>query len=98
MLDKAELVLTGEGRIDAQSLRGKVVHGVAARAKKHGIPVIAVVGDIGDGIDEIYNLGVAAIVSTNRAAVPFEIARHRSEKDLALTVNTIMRLLTLERT
>ena len=33
MLDKAELVLTGEGRIDAQSLRGKVVHGVAARAK-----------------------------------------------------------------
>lgn len=95
LLDRADMVFTGEGKIDGQSLRGKVVHGVAARAKKYGVPVIAVVGDIGDGIEEIYNCGVSAIVSINRVAVPFEIARHRSEKDLALTMNTIMRLLSL---
>ncbi|NLM10410.1 MAG: glycerate kinase [Clostridiaceae bacterium] len=95
LLDQANLVFTGEGRIDGQSLRGKVVHGVAIRAKKYGVPVIAVVGDIGDGIEDIYNAGVSAIMSINRVAVPFEIARLRSEKDLALTMNTIMRLLNL---
>ena len=95
LLDQANLVFTGEGRIDGQSIRGKVVHGVAIRAKKYGVPVIAVVGDIGDGIEDIYNAGVSAIMSINRVAVPFEIARLRSEKDLALTMNTIMRLLNL---
>lgn len=95
LLDGADLVFTGEGKIDGQSLRGKAVYGVASRAKKHAVPVIAVVGDIGDDIEEIYNAGVSAIISINRAAVPFETARLRSEKDLALTVDTIMRLLKL---
>lgn len=98
LLDQADLVFTGEGKIDGQSLRGKVVHGVAARAEKYGVPVIAVVGDIGDEIDEIYHCGVSAIMSINRVAVPFEIARLRSETDLALTMNTIMRLLTIKGT
>lgn len=96
MLDGADLVFTGEGKIDSQSLRGKVVHGIAVRAKKYGVPVIAVVGDIGDGAEEIYSCGVTAIISINRVAVPFEIARLRSEKDLAMTMNTIMRLLSLK--
>ncbi|ANW97808.1 glycerate kinase [Thermoclostridium stercorarium subsp. thermolacticum DSM 2910] len=95
LLDRADLVFTGEGKIDGQSLRGKVVYGVAARAKKHGVPVVAVAGDIGDDIEEIYKLGVSAIVSINRMAIPFEMARHRSEKDLALTMETIMRLISL---
>ena len=47
----ADVIFTGEGKIDSQSLRGKVVIGVARKAKKMGIPVIAVVGDIGDDID-----------------------------------------------
>jgi len=95
LLRQADLVFTGEGKIDGQSLRGKVVHGVAVRAKRYGVPVIAVVGDIGDETDEIYSCGVSAIMSINRVAVPFEIARLRSEKDLALTMNTIMRLLNI---
>jgi len=96
VLNGADLVFTGEGKIDGQSLRGKVVHGVATRAGKYGIPVIAVVGDIGDDIEEIYECGVTAIVSINRVAVPFETARQRSEKDLALTMDTLMRLLNLD--
>ena len=51
MLEGTDLVFTGEGRIDGQSLRGKVVVGVARAARKKGVPVIAVVGDIADGAE-----------------------------------------------
>jgi len=95
LLSNANIVFTGEGRIDGQSLRGKVVAGVAKRAKKQNVPVIAVVGDIGDDIDGIYEAGVSAIVSINRVAVPFSIAATRSESDLKNTMDTIMRLLKL---
>ena len=43
-LQEADLVITGEGKLDSQSLRGKVVIGVARRAKKFGVPVVALVG------------------------------------------------------
>ena len=57
MLDGAEMVFTGEGKLDTQSLRGKVVLGVAHRAQKAGVPVVAVVGDIGDHIEQVYEQG-----------------------------------------
>jgi glycerate kinase len=90
-LSGADLVVTGEGKLDDQSLRGKVVIGVARRAKAKNVPVIAVVGDIGDNISEAYGLGVSGIFSINRVAVPFEQAVLRSESDLYLTIENIMR-------
>lgn len=93
LVKNCNLIITGEGKIDGQSLRGKVVVGVAGRAKKADIPVIAIVGDIGDDVDAVYDEGVSAILSINRVAVPFEQARVRSEKDLALTMDTLMRLI-----
>lgn len=95
LLEDAALVFSGEGKIDAQSLSGKVVVGVAQRAKKHQVPVIAVVGDAADDIQEIYQTGVSAVVSINRVALPFEQAKKRSRSDLALCMDEIMRLLCL---
>lgn len=95
ILNKTDMVFTGEGKIDGQSLRGKVVYGIAKRARDRGIPVVAVVGDIGGGIEEIYRHGVTAVVSINRAAVPFEKARLSCEEDLMNTMDTVMRLLRL---
>lgn len=92
LLPGASLVLTGEGRLDGQSLRGKVVSGVAAEAAKAGVPVIAVAGDIGGGIEEVYSRGVSAVLSINRVAVPYEQARLRARDDLFLTIDTLMRL------
>ena len=89
----ADMVFTGEGRLDDQSLRGKVVVGVAHRAKRLGIPVIAIVGDIGDDIACIYDEGVSGIFSINRVAVPYEEAKARAEKDLALTMDNLMRFI-----
>ncbi len=89
----ADFVITGEGKLDSQSLRGKVVIGVARRAKAAGIPVVAVVGDVGDDIDEAYQQGVSAVFSTNHLAIPFSEAKKRSVKDYRLTIENLFRLL-----
>lgn len=89
----ADMIFTGEGKIDSQSIRGKVVIGVARRAKVLNVPVVAIVGDIGDNIEPAYDEGVSAIFSINRVAVDFKLARTRSKSDLALTMNNLVRFL-----
>ncbi|NLM75239.1 MAG: glycerate kinase [Clostridiaceae bacterium] len=89
----ADMIFTGEGKIDTQSIRGKVVIGVARRAKSLGVPVVAVVGDIGDDIELAYEEGVSGIFSINRVAVDFKLAKKRSKSDLALTMNNLMRFI-----
>lgn len=92
-LANADYVFTGEGRIDPQSMHGKVVIGVAKRAERAGIPVIAVVGDISDGIDQAYELGVTSVFSINRVAVEKAEARRRAPVDLENTAADITRLI-----
>lgn len=91
LLEGADFVYTGEGRIDGQSLRGKVVVGVSRRAKKKGVKVVAFVGDIGDEVETVYNQGVSGIFSINRVAVPYKEARLRAKDDLYLTVKNLLR-------
>ncbi|MDR3322488.1 MAG: glycerate kinase [Synergistaceae bacterium] len=93
MLEGTDIVISGEGSIDSQSLRGKVVIGVARRAKKHGVPLIAIVGDIGDDIEKAYEEGVSAVFSINRVALPFSEARLRSKKDLSATVDNLLKFM-----
>jgi glycerate kinase len=78
----ADLVITGEGKIDGQSVRGKVPIGVAARVKSAGIPVLAVVGDIGEGASAVYGYGIDSIMSTVDRAMPLEVAISRSAECL----------------
>lgn len=95
LLTGADLVITGEGKIDHQSLRGKVVCGVARKAKKAGVPVIAVVGDIGDNVEQAYDIGVSAIFSINRMAIPFSQAKTRSREDLRAAMDNLARFMHL---
>ena len=94
-LDDADLVFSGEGKIDNQSLRGKVVIGVARRTKAKNVPLIAVVGDIGDNIQKAYDEGVTSIISINRVCIPFSEAKLRAKSDLSLTIDNIIRLLNI---
>ncbi len=87
----ADVVFSGEGRIDNQSLRGKVVIGIAKRAKLINVPLIAVVGDIGDDMDSAYDMGVTSIFSINRVAKNFSEVKHRSKSDLNLTFDAIIK-------
>lgn len=94
LVSDAALIITGEGKIDGQSLRGKVPVGIADRAKRSKVPVIAIVGDIGEGIDQVYQRGITAVFSINRVAVPFEVARQRCRADLQASVEALLRLMT----
>lgn len=74
LLPGATAVLTGEGRIDCQSLRGKVVIGIAHPGPAGTGPGGGRGGRRGPGAEDAYQEGVTAIVSTNRRAVPWEVA------------------------
>lgn len=56
----ADLVITGEGRFDAQTLRGKTPFGVASIARRQGLPVIVLAGTLGDGYADLYEHGISA--------------------------------------
>ncbi|AWM92451.1 glycerate kinase [Pseudomonas sp. 31-12] len=56
----ADLVITGEGRFDAQTLRGKTPFGVARIAREQGVPVIVIAGTLGEGYQALYEHGIDA--------------------------------------
>mgnify|MGYP000868248333 CR=1 FL=1 len=91
LLSDCDLVLTGEGKIDGQSLRGKVVIGVARRTKVQNVPTLAIVGDIADDVEGAYDLGVSGIFSINRLAIPFKEAKVRAPLDMEKTIDNLMR-------
>ena len=97
LLPGTDMVFTGEGKIDSQRARGKVVSGVAARCRKAGVPVVAVVGQIDQGFEEMYQQGLTAVFSINRAAQPFAESRFHAGENLALTMENIARLLAAGR-
>ncbi len=69
LLDGCDLVITGEGKIDGQSAFGKVPVGVAQRARKYNVPVLAIVGNIGEGAEAVYDHGIDSIMSTVNGAM-----------------------------
>ncbi|MDL2293031.1 glycerate kinase [Ruminococcaceae bacterium OttesenSCG-928-D13] len=87
----ADLVITGEGRLDRQSLRGKVIAGVAKRAKRAEVPVLAIVGGYELDIDEIYDFGVSAVFSINRLPQTLAQSQKDSAENLRVTVDNILR-------
>lgn len=91
MLENADVVFTGEGKIDGQSLRGKVVIGVARASKQAGVPVIAVVGGAEGDMQKAYEEGVTAIFSINRMPEAFETAKHKSKQNLAFAMNNLLK-------
>jgi glycerate kinase len=93
LLDGADLVFTGEGKIDAQSLQGKVVYGVASRAKTKNVPVIAVVGGIDGDMSAIYEAGVNAVFAINCLPEDFSVSRYKSAENLKTTMDNILRTL-----
>lgn len=94
-LEGADLVITGEGRIDSQSADGKVISGVARRTKAKGVPLIAIAGGIADSAGAVYDIGVSAMFSTDRAALPVDMLGARSPGDYEATLSDIMSLIAI---
>ena len=93
ILAGADAVFTGEGKLDTQSLRGKVVIGVARRAKKQNVPVIAVVGGVDLDVDEAYDEGVKAIFTINRLPQDLSVSSAYSDLNLAFAMDNILRMM-----
>lgn len=61
-VEGADLVITGEGRVDAQTLHGKTPAGVLSVARELGAPVVVLAGCVGDGAEQLLDAGAAAVL------------------------------------
>lgn len=70
----ADLVITGEGRFDAQTLRGKTPLGVARVAQRQRVPVIVLAGTLGEGYEQLYQHGISAAFALTSGPMSLEQA------------------------
>ena len=96
-IKEAQLVVTGEGRIDAQTLHGKTIMGIANIAKQQKVPVLVFTGGIGHGISEIYNQGVTSIFSIVNAPMSLEVAIKNAAQLLEASVTHVFSSLNTQR-
>ena len=90
-IEHADLVLTGEGRLDAQTRFGKAPGAVAALAQKHGVPCIAIAGALDDSAYALHDAGFTAVFSLCPGPVTLEQAVQYAEKYLAASAEQIIR-------
>lgn len=94
LVEKADLVFTGEGRIDWQSAHGKVPVGVGSRCKRAGVPCLALCGSVGTRAEAVYDCGITAIFSATRGEKAMEELRAHSAENLEFLTESVLRLLT----
>lgn len=94
-LQHADLVITGEGQLDAQSLRGKAPIGIAQAAKQFGLPVIALVGARSDNLQAVYQYGIDAVLPITPRPQSLEQAVIEVKNNLIMAGETAMRLFML---
>jgi glycerate kinase len=88
----ADLVITGEGRFDAQTLRGKTPFGVARIARQHGVPVIVIAGTLGEGYQALYEHGIDAAFALTSGPMTLEQACSEAPRLLAERASDIARV------
>ncbi len=88
----ADLVLTGEGRLDHQTLRGKTPLGVATIARQLGVPVIAIAGTLGEGYQRAYAHGIDAAVSLVPGPMELAVARADAARLLRERTEDVLRI------
>ncbi len=91
-----DLIITGEGSFDDQSLSGKVPIGIARKAKKFDVPVIVICGSRKGRIESAYAEGVTAVFDITEAPQPLSDALDKAEENLAYTTENIIRLISLK--
>jgi glycerate kinase len=94
-LHDAVLLFTAEGRLDGQTVYGKSVAAVAARAKARGVPVIALAGSLGAGYEALYQPGIHAIVPLPDVPMSLRAAMRRADDLLAAAAERAARLITI---
>lgn len=91
----ADLVITGEGRIDGQTAQGKTPVGVARIAKMESIPVIALAGSVGPGVEAVYEKGIDALFPVVHGAVSLDEALAKGSENLTRAARNLAATLKL---
>lgn len=94
----ADLVITGEGRIDSQTIYGKTPIGVAKAAKSYDVPVIGIAGSISRDSDAVYQHGIDALFSIVPGSVPLEDAIEHAAEYMERTARDIAASIKLAKT
>jgi glycerate 2-kinase len=92
-LNKADLVITGEGRVDFQTAFGKTPAGIAKVAKKHKVPVIAIGGGLSDDASGVFNFGIDGLDSAIARDMPLQEALAGSRKFISNAAERAMRMI-----
>lgn len=92
---KLDLVITGEGEVNEQSLAGKLPISLAGLAKKHGVPVVIIAGNAGDASLPLQEAGVAAVLSIVDRPMQLSEAMQESEQLLRRCITRLMQMLEL---
>lgn len=96
-LHDADLVITGEGRMDRQDLYGKAPIAVANHARQYGVPCIAVVGSTGRDYHAVYDHGIDAVIGTVNRPMPLDRAVAESSRLITEAAMRACRLLRVGR-
>ncbi|WP_312974087.1 glycerate kinase [Atlantibacter sp.] len=91
----ADLVITGEGRIDSQSIHGKVPIGVARVAKRYAIPVIGIAGSLTADVEVVYDHGLDAIFSVIPHICTLDEALENAAENLRMSARNIAAVMKL---
>ena len=94
---EADLVITGEGKLDEQTQFGKTPFGVAQLAKRYGKPVIAVAGTVDEGAQVLYKKGFDVILPIQEKPSDLEYSLRNAKQMLQRTGERIARLITISR-
>lgn len=91
-LEDADLVLTGEGRIDGQSVQGKVLYGIGTRAKEKQVPVIAIGGAVREDSEALLDHGITAMFSIANGPMSLEYAMENGSDLIYQITKNVMRV------
>jgi glycerate 2-kinase len=94
-VEQADLVITGEGRTDAQTAFGKTPIGVAAMAKKWNKPVVCISGGISSDVMSLYDLGLDVIIGATQSPMTLENAISNGPALIRHAASSVMRMLLL---
>jgi glycerate kinase len=93
LVQGAALVITGEGRTDFQTAMGKAPVGVAAVARRHGVPVICLSGGLGEGAGDVLARGIDAVAGMVPGPMPLEQAMEQAAALLEVAAERACRLI-----
>lgn len=91
----ADLIITGEGRVDATSASGKLLSGIAKLAMRYNKPVVAITGSLGPGWEELLDMGLSAVVPIAEGPATLEYSMAQAPRLITQAATLIARLIQL---